>query len=78
MRYRQRSKVLWFHEINLNCIDLPPFPDPPKDLPSNNFHNNFHGGNAPGNGGGVPQDKPSNDLNFDELSRRFDQLKKKL
>lgn len=59
------------------------FPEPPNDLPSYNNHSNYnsggnagapHGGNTSSNTG----NNPSNDLNFDELARRFDMLKKKL
>jgi hypothetical protein len=55
---------------------MPKFPEPPKDVPTT-----FKGNGTPNNGAG--NNKPTdgdanNELDFDALAKRFEELKKKL
>ncbi|KHN70602.1 hypothetical protein Tcan_08802, partial [Toxocara canis] len=54
------------------------FPEPPSDSPFNSGVYPSSGGaagSAPGNDGAIPP--PGDELDFDDLAKRFDQLKKK-
>ena len=61
---------------------MPKFPEPPREVPStfgpNGGNGNAHGGNPNSNVGSGNKATGNDDLDFDALAKRFEELKKKL